>query len=293
MTIFELSEIFTSLEGEVLIGIPTTYIRFARCNLKCPLFNNFNADVTKTGYATLPFNPKDYDSLKSLPPVAVGCDTQYAVNPEFSHIWYKKTTDELVDEVISKFPKKTPAISLTGGEPTLKWKQIPEILFHPKLSDVKMYIVETNCTVPFKDDFLMDISKWLKFHPDREWIWSNSPKLSNSGHTPEQAIKPNVALMQYSLKAWAEKTGDCGKVRQYFKFVSDGTEKNYQEIIDTMETYYQGGLPRDAEIWLMPEACNNEQQMKVARSIAERCILEGWNFTIRLQNILWDNAVST
>jgi organic radical activating enzyme len=168
MSVFEISEVFTSLEGEVLIGIPTTYIRFARCNFKCPLFNNPNREVTDKGYAKLTFNPKDYDSLASLPPVASGCDTQYAVNPEFSHIWYKKTADELVDEVISKFPKKTPAVSLTGGEPTLKWKQMHEILQHPKMQDVKMYIVETNCAVPFKEQFLTDISEWLAGHPERE-----------------------------------------------------------------------------------------------------------------------------
>jgi hypothetical protein len=42
-----------------------------------------------------------------------------------------------------------------------------------------------------------------------------------------------------------------------------------------MELYYDGGLPRDAEVWLMPEACDNEQQMKIARGIAEKCIEEG------------------
>jgi hypothetical protein len=110
--------------------------------------------------------------------------------------------------------------------------------------------------------------------------------LSNSGHTTQEAIKPQIALMQYGLKTWADSTKSAGKVRQYFKFVTNGTSESYREIKDTMELYYDGGLPRDAEVWLMPEACDNEQQMAIARGIAETCIDEGWNFTIRLQNIL-------
>lgn len=290
MAVFELSETFLSLEGEgPFTGHPTAYIRFARCNLSCPLFNNPDKKVTAKGYAELPFNIKDYNSIKDLPPVSVGCDTQYAVNPEFAHIWKKMTTDELVDEVVSLFPEgKTPIVSLTGGEPTLKWKQLPEILNHPKMQDVRHYLVETNCSVPFKEEFVSSIWEWLGKDSRRVWTWSNSPKLANSGHTHKEAIKPGIALMQYALSGIG-----AGRVNLYFKFVSDGTEANYTEIKEVMEQYYAAGLPRNVPIWIMPEACNNDQQMKIARSIAERCIKEGWFFCVRLQNILWDNLVGT
>ena len=290
MAIFEISENFTSLEGEgPFMGHTTTYIRFARCNLSCPLFNNPEKQVTPKGYAVLPFNIKDYSSLKELPPVAIGCDTQYAVNPEFSHMWAKMTTDELVDDVIGKFPfGYAPIVSLTGGEPTLKWKQIPEIMNHPKMENVKHYLVETNCSVPFKDEFITNIYEWLKADPSRRWTWSNSPKLANSGHTPKEAIKPAIAALQYGLK-----TALPNQVNQYFKFVSDGTEENVAEIKQVMEAYYEVGIPRDTEIWLMPEACNNTQQMEVAHKIVAICMMEGWKFCLRLQNVLWDNLVGT
>lgn len=295
----EVSEVFMSLEGEgPFTAHPTVYIRFGRCNLKCPHFNNHNKETTAKGYAPLGFDPKDYKTLQEIPLITMGCDSQYAVNPEFAHMWEKMTTDELVDAVIALIPHGQwvhpvtglPVIlSLTGGEPTLKWKFIPEILNHPKMKDCRHVLVETNCTVPFKREFTMEISQWLAQDPERVWTWSNSPKLSSSGETWEDAIKPKIALHQREL------LGDYTRhrVNQYFKFVIGPREEDFAEVAKAMAEYHEAGVPKGTPVWIMPEACTQQQQQAIDQQVAKMCMDKGYMFCYRFQNALWGNGVGT
>jgi organic radical activating enzyme len=297
MSMFEVSEIFSSLEGEAQFTFhPTTYIRFARCNFACPLFNNPTKEVTAKGYAPLDFDPADYRKLEDIPLIHKGCDSQYAVNPIFAHMWKKYGVDELVDALFEVLPHGKliydtglpQIISLTGGEPTLKWKFIPKILFHPRMKDARHYLIETNCSVPFKEEFIHNIHEWLAQDTRRIWTWSNSPKISSSGETRKDAIRPEIALMQNSLI-----NAFHGRVNQYFKFVVDGSEKDYAEVKEVMAIYHAAGLPKHMPIWIMPQACTEEQQKEIARSVAKRCIDEGWLYSHRVQNDLWGNGVGT
>lgn len=296
MAIFEVSEIFMSMEGEAQFTFhPTAYIRFARCNLSCPLFNNPQKEIDAKGYAPLGFDPKDYNSLQDLPLITRGCDSQYAVNPAFAHMWKKYDTDQLVDALLEVLPQGLvyenglPVIvSLTGGEPTLKWKFLPEIMNHPKMKDCRHFLVETNCSVPFKDEFIHHIYEWLAQDHRRIWTWSNSPKLSSSGHTRKEAIKPEIALMQSVLK-----NSFHNQVSQYFKFVVNGSEEDYAEVKEVMEIYYEAGLSRKTPIWIMPMACTHEQQQEIDTKVAQRCIQEGWLFSYRVQNAVFGNGVGT
>lgn len=295
----EISEIFMSLEGEgPFTAHPTVYIRFGRCNFKCPQFNNHNNLRTDKGYAPLSFVPSDYKTLQEIPLVTMGCDSQYAVNPAFAHMWEKLDTDELVERLLAIIPHgewRHPVtglpviLSLTGGEPTLKWKFIPEILNHPKMKDCKHVLIETNCAVPFKREFTMNISQWLAADPDRVWTWSNSPKLSSSGESWDDAIVPAIANLQ------REVIGDFTKnrVNQYFKFVVGAREEDFAEVAKAMNAYYGGGIPRTAPIWIMPEACSQEQQQMIDKQVANMCMDRGYMFCYRFQNALWGNGVGT
>lgn len=297
MALFEVSEVFMSLEGEAQFTFhPTAYIRFARCNFSCPLFNNPEKEITKTGYAPLDFDPADYKRLEDIPLIHKGCDSQYAVNPIFAHMWKKYDANQLVDELLAVvpgrrlvYPTGLPVIvSLTGGEPTLKWKFLPEVMFHEKMVDCRHFLVETNCAVPFKVEFIENIFRWLEEDERRIWTWSNSPKLNSSGESRKQAIRPEIALMQSSLLTAFPK-----RVNQYFKFVVDGSETDYNEVREVMEIYYQAGLSRATPIWIMPQACTQEQQVEISRSVARRCMTEGWLYSHRVQNDLWGNGVGT
>lgn len=297
MSTFEVSEVFMSLEGEAQFTFhPTAYIRFARCNFSCPLFNNPKKEITTKGYAPLGFDPADYADLQSIPLITKGCDSQYSVNPAFAHMWHKWSADQLVDELLKVvpngklvYPTGLPVIvSLTGGEPTLKWKQLPEIMWHPLMRACKHYLIETNCAVPFKLDFLHEIEGWLNEDDSRQWTWSNSPKISSSGEKRKQAIRPEIALMQASL------FNRCaGQVNQYFKFVVDGSEEDYAEVKEVMQIYLDAGLPLDTPVWIMPQACTEEQQREISKSVARRCMVEGWLYSHRVQNDLWGNGVGT
>lgn len=85
-----LSEVYTSTQGEgPRVGRPTTFVRFAGCNLKCP------------GWA---------------------CDTQHAIDPKlYRHEWQEVTPQELFDVIEAETAKYgVTNICLTGGEPFLQ-----------------------------------------------------------------------------------------------------------------------------------------------------------------------------
>lgn len=295
---FVVSETFISLEGEAQFSnIPTVYLRLATCNLRCPKFNNPDDLRDVDGYAPLTFDPADYATLESIPLVSMGCDSQYSVNPTFKHMWKHMSLDEMVDELTGLLPhghwvhpvtQQPYILSLTGGEPMLQWKRFKDIMTHPKMAECKHILVETNCTVPFKAELLTTIREWLDADATRRWTWSNSPKLSASGEEWKAAIKPKVAELQQQLV-----TTHPQQVVQYFKFVCDDVQADYDEVQLAMDEYYAGGIRRNAPIWVMPVACTDEQQQQISKAVALKCIESGWSFSFRIQNALWGNGVGT
>lgn len=294
MAQYEWSEIFLSLEGEAAYtGWPTIYIRFARCNFTCKKFNNpDNLDTTKIG--VLGFDPKDYLDIKDLPLITTGCDSIYSWDKRFSHLWIKGDETALAIDVMKLLPfnrwihpkSNLPVIlSATGGEPTLRQKTIPTLINHPLFNDMRYLLFETNCAVPLTMDFIVELDKWLKADKRRKIIWSNSPKLSVSGESWDKAIRPEIAMMQRNLIN--------GGYEQYFKFVVDASNRDFEEVGKAMDAYHAAGIPKDARVYCMPVACTSFQQEENATRIANMCKVWGYIFCIRLQNILWGNGVGT
>lgn len=310
----EVSEIFASLEGEALhTGLPTVYIRFARCNKKCPKWNNMNNLLDADGYAQLEFNPKNFNNLKDVPTISMGCDSQYAVNPAFSHMWKKYDATELLQATLDLLPGKSWShpvtglpwvLSLTGGEPTLRMKFIVnELTTNPLFAGCKHILFETNCSVPLDIDLVDSLYTWAA-KSDAKITWTNSPKLSNSGETWDSSIVPSVAIAQRGSRPVVF---NCYG-EQMFKFVVGRTGKTSygpddkltteptQTIIDirrAMQEYYAAGIPRDVSVALMPEACTTDQQHRIAHHLAAFCKDNGYRFSIRLQNVLWNNLPGT
>lgn len=102
----QLSEIYTSIQGEgPNVGRPTTFVRFGGCNLRCPGW----------GVGKLP----DGTEVR-------GCDTVYAVYPEWRKSWHSLTPEE----ILSQLDPEVPAVCLTGGEPLIqRSKDINELAF--------------------------------------------------------------------------------------------------------------------------------------------------------------------
>ena len=279
---YEWSEVFMSIEGEgPYSGHPTAYVRFTKCNFTCRGFNNPD-DVIITN-EVLGYDPIDYVSLDDLPPVTVGCDSIYSWDKRFSHMWRKGTEHDVEAELLKILPHNKwinplsghdVILSLTGGEPTLRWKALPTLL--NTLSDVKRVLIETNCSVPLGSSFLASLNELT----DKKIIWSNSPKLSVSGEPRDKAIRPDIALSQ-RLVANSE---------QYFKFVCGANQAHFDEVESVMDLYRAHGN-HDSLVYIMPMACTGEQQQEIAMRVADMCIQRGFVYCHRIQNDVYANAI--
>lgn len=298
-TTIETSETFWSFQGEVGVGKPQVWIRTTMCNFECRKFGNPTNEDT-TSVKSLGFDPRDYKTLESMPIVNKGCDSQYSWNRDlFKHTWTKWTLDELATHLIELIPHHSwvhpvthqpVGLTITGGEPTLKLRELAELLHHPMLKELQTVTIETNCSIPIRWEQIMRLNQWLFESPNRKLIWSNSPKLSNSGEAWDKAIRPEVALKQVCV---------CGsgptntQVKQYFKFVSDGSDESFAEIQKAMDVYYAAGISDQAEVFVMPEGSTVEMQESDARSIIDKAMALGYNVAPRVHVYVYKNSVGT
>jgi 7-carboxy-7-deazaguanine synthase len=97
-------EVYTSIQGEgPHAGEPTTFIRFGGCNLRCAGWGSGELpDGTTVG----------------------GCDTIFAVYPEWRTTW----GTEGVDSILRQVPHRPRRICITGGEPLIQPTQGMEAL---------------------------------------------------------------------------------------------------------------------------------------------------------------------
>jgi 6-pyruvoyltetrahydropterin 2'-reductase len=295
MAKYEWSEVFMSIEGEAkYAGWPTAYIRFAKCNFQCKGFNNPNKEDT-TSIAVLGFDPKDYNDIYSIPLIHKGCDSIYSWDEKFSHMWKHGDVSALGQEVFKVLPHNTflnpisgqrVILSLTGGEPTLRMKQFPELLNDPAFHECRHILIETNCSVPLRSKDLAALSFWAQ-QRNAKITWSNSPKLSVSGELWKDAIKPEIALLQRSIMT------DIFTCDQYFKFVCGPSETDFEEVATAMNEYYNAGVARNTEVYVMPVACTEEQQQEIATKVAKMCMDKGYIYCHRIQNSVFGNGVGT
>ena len=345
MAQYEWSEVFMSIEGEARYsGWPTVYIRFARCNFQCHGFNNqfsncptcngqgeinrheigpyqfvgelcpecegrkvvAKPDIQPDGYATLNFNPRNYKTLQDIPLIHKGCDSQYAVNDKFKHMWHKGNEYQLTDEVLKVLPRNTfqnpetgkrVILSLTGGEPTIRLKFWVPLLEELYKHGMRTVLIETNCAAPMRANDLESFYIWAGIAscgPDPITIvWSNSPKLSSSGEPWDKAIRPEIALGQ--IKAQEINKQQCANlnVEQYFKFVCGPNKTDFAEVAKAMDAYHRAGIPKSTDVYIMPVACTEEQQQEISAQVAHMCMQHGYIYCHRIQNSVFGNGVGT
>jgi 7-carboxy-7-deazaguanine synthase len=268
------------------------FLRTFGCNFRCKSFGlprgsinkkeRYNPEVAKLIEDGVHLTTKRFEDL---PLVFTGCDTYASIYPEFKHLVFDRTIDEVVEHLLSLTPNgcwvqengQDIHLILTGGEPLLAWQQLYIDLFeHPKMQDLKNVTFETNTTqFLYKDfrDYLQNRARFIT-------TFSCSPKLSVSGESWEDAIKPSVASNYISV------TGSD----LYLKFVvADAID--VEEVDRAVEKYRAEGVK--CPVYLMPLGGRTEGYNLTVQAVAKLAMEKGYRFTPRLHIQLFGNAWGT
>ncbi len=285
------SEAFYSIQGEGrYVGVPSVFLRTFGCNFRCMNFGLPRGTVNDK------YNPEVKELIDSgkletihkfedLPIIGTGCDTYASIYPEFKKYMQDKTVDEVVDHLLSLTPTgkwmldngQDIHLIITGGEPLLGWQRFYEELFeHPRMKDLKNVTFETNTTQALRSDFREYVSKQTKFRI----TWSCSPKLSVSGESWDDAIKPDIALSYSTVP-----NSDI-----YFKFVV-ADEVDVDEVASAVEQYRRAGI--NCPVYVMPVGGKDGLYQQNTKRVAQLAMERGWRYTPRLHVDIFGNAWGT
>ena len=248
----EINEIFgPTIQGEgKLVGTPSVFIRFGKCNFKCEGFN------------------VEYETPSGIKKCA--CDTYYAVDTAFKDTWVKyKSYDEIVSEVdkltnLYNYTYKMDIV-ITGGEPLLYWnkEEFQKLLKH-YIEDGHRVTIETNASLNLNFDY--DYQKKILF--------SMSVKLSNS-------LEPLSKRVNYeTLNKILNNTNNS-----YLKFVIN---KNFLNSATNEINEILSHIPK-CEVYLMPMGDNAKTVNDNSEEVIKMAIENGFRYCDRLHIRVWDN----
>jgi organic radical activating enzyme len=192
----KVSELFYSAQGEGrYVGVPSIFLRMFGCNFTCSGFG-MPAGQKSTEADEVVKTVGLYKTFEELPLVNTGCDSYASWHPDFKHLSPTYTVEELVDKMTALLPNSNwlqpngnPVhLVITGGEPLLGWQRAyPELLDVLHERGLRHITFETNGTQDLTREFRDYLRNWFG-----EITFSVSPKLSVSGESWEDAIKPDV-----------------------------------------------------------------------------------------------------
>ncbi len=284
MSKIKIAELFYSVQGEGrYMGVPSVFLRTFGCNFKCAGFGMPKGRLSTEvdGIAQIADKFKLYEEL---PLVSTGCDSYASWDPRFKDLSPMLTSDAIADRISEIIPFnewRDEHLVITGGEPLLGWQRAyPDLLNHPKMAGLKEITFETNGTQKLSEEFKEYLLQWqmpdLDF--DREITFSVSAKLSCSGESREEAIRPDV-VCEYQEVGYT-----------YLKFVV-ATEEDAEEAIETLDIYRAEGF--DGPCYLMPVGGVESVYNLNNRRVAELAMKNGLRYSDRLQVPLFKNEWGT
>lgn len=278
----KVSELFYSLQGEGrYMGVPSIFLRTYGCNFQCRGFGMPKGKLSQEADIIAEAGP--YRSYDSLPLADTGCDSYASWHPKFKELSPFVKIDDLVDNMLELLPYKKwidEHLVITGGEPLLGWqKAYPELLSHPKMQELKELTFETNGTQSLSPEFKKFLVNW-QFNGDneREVTFSVSAKLSCSGESRDDAIKPTTVCEYESIGF------------TYLKLVV-ATNEDVEEALETVDIYRAEGF--EGPVYLMPVGGVNEVYNLNAKRVAELALQNGLRYSDRLHLPLFGNNWGT
>lgn len=275
----------TQGEGQY-VGIRSVFLRTFGCNLRCPSFGLDHGEVTNEPQE-FANNIHMYKNISETPAAQYGCDSYFSVYPEFkslspsfdtanvAQMILKASGGSLLDNTASPVH-----LILTGGEPMLPgWQKayadlINELYIGDPGHGVLRVTIETNGTQPL----IKQYQQGNLFMPDVDLTWSVSPKLTVSGHTPEEAIMPEV------IASYLEQSNDL-----YLKFVVV-SPADFDEVDRTVKQI-EAACGTRLKVYIMPEGGTvGEYQKHSTLDLVGEAVKRGYNITPRLQVMIGANV---
>ncbi len=285
MSKIKIAELFYSIQGEGrYMGVPSVFLRTFGCNFKCAGFGMPKGELS-TEVEAIAKRIGEFKLYEELPLVSTGCDSYASWDPRFKDLSPMLTSDAIAERICEILPFnewRDEHLVITGGEPLLGWQRAyPELLEHPKMKSLKEITFETNGTQPLDNKFKKYLEEWysgVNSPFGREITFSVSAKLSSSGESREEAIKPEV-VCDYQ---------DWGYV--YLKLVVS-TEEDVEEAIETADIYRSNGFV--GPVYLMPVGGVESVYALNNRRVAELAMKHGLRYSDRLQVPLFKNEWGT
>jgi 7-carboxy-7-deazaguanine synthase len=285
MSKIKIAELFYSIQGEGrYMGVPSVFLRTFGCNFKCSGFGMPRGELSQE-VESIANRIGDFKSYNELPLVSTGCDSYASWDPRFKDLSPMLTSDSIAEAIVATLPYKEwqdEHLVITGGEPLLGWQRAyPDLLDHPKMDKLKEITFETNGTQQLTADFKHYLNVWQIKHKgyiDREVTFSVSAKLSCSGESRHEAIRPDV-VCEYEEVGYA-----------YLKFVV-ATEADAAEALETLDVYRAEGFT--GPCYLMPVGGVESVYALNNRRVAEFAMKNGLRYSDRLQVPLFKNEWGT
>jgi organic radical activating enzyme len=276
---FKVSELFYSAQGEGrYVGVPSIFLRMFGCNFTCAGFGCKPGEKS-TGADEVAEIVHMFNTFEELPLVETGCDSYASWHPSFKHLSPSYTTEELIDKMTALLPhgnwlqpNGNPVhLVITGGEPLLGWQRAyPDLLDKLHERGLRHITFETNGTQELHRDFKKYLLDWFG-----EIVFSVSPKLSVSGETWEDAIKPDV-VWDYEIAGIT-----------YLKFVVEKIQ-DFDELDRAVDEYRLRGFA--GPVFVMPVGGVVRVYDSNRLNVADEALKRGYWYSPRLHVDLWGNG---